>query len=135
MRQQEARELSRRNDVMVVIGGRHSSNTAKLFDVCRENCGRTYLIETASELENLSFKNCGNIGVVAGASTPAGIIKEVIKTMSENLQPVEEQAEVKETVQKSFDEMTDEEAFEASLSGFTGAMFCGWNGATAAPRC
>ena len=120
MRQQEARELSRRNDVMVVIGGRHSSNTAKLFDVCRENCGRTYLIETASELENLSFENCDNIGVVAGASTPAGIIKEVIKTMSENLQPVEEQAEVKETVQKSFDEMTDEEAFEASLSGLTG---------------
>ena len=120
MRQQEARELSRRNDIMIVIGGRHSSNTAKLFDVCRENCCRTYLIETASELENLSFENCGNIGVVAGASTPAGIIKEVIKTMSENLQPVEEQTEVKESVQKSFDEMTDEEAFEASLSGLTG---------------
>ena len=69
-------EPSRRNDVMVVIGGRHSSNTAK-FLMCRENCGRTYLIETASELEKSVFKNCGNIGVVAGASTPAGIIKEV----------------------------------------------------------
>ena len=47
--------------------------------------------------------------MVAGASTPAGIIKEAIKTMSENLQPVEEQMEVKESVQKSFEEMTDEE--------------------------
>lgn len=120
MRQQEARELSRNNDVMIVIGGRHSSNTAKLFSVCRENCGRTFLIETADELSDLSFENCGSVGVVAGASTPAGIIKEVIKTMSENLQPVEEQTEVKESVQKSFDEMTDEEAFEASLSGLTG---------------
>lgn len=120
MRQQEARELSEKNDVMVVIGGRHSSNTAKLFDVCREKCGRTYLIETAAELNNVDFDRCGSVGVVAGASTPAGIIKEVIKTMSENLQPVDEQAEVKEPVQKSFEEMTDEEAFEASLSGLTG---------------
>lgn len=120
VRQQEARELSAVNDVMIVIGGRHSSNTSKLFDVCRENCGRTLLIETAGELSGVDFKNCGSAGVVAGASTPAGIIKEVIKTMSENLQPVEEQAEVKEPVQKSFEEMTDEEAFEASLSGLTG---------------
>lgn len=120
MRQQEARELSEKNDVMVVIGGRHSSNTAKLYDVCREKCGRTYLVETASELSEIDFTDCGSVGVVAGASTPAGIIKEVIKTMSENLQPVEEQAEVKEPVQKSFEEMTDEEAFEASLSGLTG---------------
>ena len=120
MRQQEARELSGVNDAMIVIGGRHSSNTAKLFDVCREKCGRTYLIETAAELSGLDLSDCGSVGVVAGASTPAGIIKEVIKTMSENLQPVEEQMEVKESVQKSFEEMTDEEAFEASLSGLTG---------------
>lgn len=120
MRQQEARELSEKNDAMVVIGGRHSSNTAKLFDVCREKCTRTYLIETAAELSKLDFVGCGLVGVVAGASTPAGIIKEVIKTMSENLQPVEEQTEVKESVQKSFEEMTDEEAFEASLSSLTG---------------
>ena len=66
------------------------------------------------------FKGVETVGVVAGASTPAGIIKEVIKTMSENLQPVEEQMEVKESVQKSFEEMTDEEAFEASLSSLTG---------------
>ncbi len=120
MRQSEARELAGQNDAMVVIGGRHSSNTSKLFDVCRALCAKTYLVETAAELEPQWFIGCSSVGVVAGASTPAGIIKEVIKTMSEILQPVEEQAEVKETVQKSFEEMTDEEAFEASLSGLTG---------------
>ena len=115
-RQIEADKLSKENDVIIVVGGRHSSNTKKLFDVCSANCPSTYLIETAAELPYINFNACRSVGVVAGASTPAGIIKEVIKTMSENLQQVEEQ----EAVQKSFEEMTDEEAFEASLSGLTG---------------
>ncbi len=120
MRQKEAYELSLFCDAIIVIGGRHSSNTAKLFTVCKTNCDKTYLIETAKELPIDCLKGCENVGVVAGASTPAGIIKEAIKTMSENLQPVEEQVEVKEPVQKSFEEMTDEEAFEASLNSLTG---------------
>ncbi len=120
LRQSEADKLSGSSDAVIVIGGRHSSNTAKLYDVCRKNCHNTFLIETADELPLESLKGLENIGVVAGASTPAGIIKEVIYTMSENLQSVEEQVEVKESVQKSFEEMTDEEAFEASLSGLTG---------------
>ena len=119
LRQSEAGELSKTNDAMVVIGGKHSSNTSKLFDVCRSNCDKTYLIETYKELEPDFFKGCDFVGVVAGASTPAGIIKEVIRTMSENLQPVDEQVEEIKTVQKSFEEMTDEEAFEASLSSLT----------------
>ncbi len=119
-RQSEARELAAVSDVMVVIGGRHSSNTGKLFDVCASLCERTHLIETASEISAEWFSGIENVGVVAGASTPAGIIKEVIKTMSEILQPVDEQMEGNETVQKSFEEMTDEEAFEASLSSLTG---------------
>ncbi len=117
-RQCEADKLSRENDIIIVVGGKHSSNTAKLFDVCKQNCQRTYFVETADELSKVDLED-GSIGVVAGASTPAGIIKEVIKTMSEILQPVEEQMEVKESVQKSFEEMTDEEAFEASLSSLT----------------
>ena len=120
MRQKEAYELSLTSDAVIVIGGRHSSNTAKLFSVCKANCDKSYLIETAKEIQMSWFCGCENISVVAGASTPAGIIKEVIKTMSENLQPVEEQVEVKEPVQKSFEEMTDEEAFEASLNSLTG---------------
>ena len=120
MRQSEAQELAEANDVMIVIGGRHSSNTEKLFGVCKSLCEKTYHIETASELKKDWFSGAVSVGVVAGASTPAGIIKEVIKTMSEILQPVDEQMEGIETVQKSFEEMTDEEAFEASLSGLTG---------------
>lgn len=123
-RQKEARELAKLNDVMVVIGGRHSSNTVKLFDVCAPICQNTHLIETAVELKREWFLTANNVGVVAGASTPAGIIKEVIKTMSEILQPVDEQIE--EVAQKSFEEMTDEEAFEASLNSLTGEQkVCG----------
>ena len=118
MRQEEAYTLSLNSDAIIVIGGRHSSNTAKLFDVCKANCDKTFLIETANELPFNEIKNCVNIGVVAGASTPAGIIKEAIKTMSENLQPKDEQLEV--AVEKTFAEMTDEEAFEASLNNLTG---------------
>ena len=125
-RQSEAQELAGSNDVMVVIGGRHSSNTAKLFDVCANLCQNTHLIETARELKAEWFLKANKVGVVAGASTPAGIIKEVIKTMSEILQPVDEQMEGIETVQKSFEEMTDEEAFEASLNSLTGEQkVCG----------
>ncbi len=122
-RQAEAQELAATNDVMVVIGGRHSSNTVKLYDVCVALCQNTHLIETAAELKPEWFLTANKVGVVAGASTPAGIIKEVIKTMSENLQPVEEQVEL---AQKSFEEMTDEEAFEASLNSLTGEQkVCG----------
>ena len=119
LRQSEADKLSKLSDAIIVIGGRHSSNTAKLYSVCKHNCAKTFLIETASELCFNSLKDCRNIGVVAGASTPAGIIKEVIDTMMENLQPTEEQVE-ETAVQKTFEEITDEEAFEASLSGLTG---------------
>ncbi len=118
LRQEEAHTLSLSSDAVIVIGGKHSSNTVKLYDVCKLNCEKTFLIETASELPLEVLKECKSIGVVAGASTPAGIIKEAIKTMSENLQPKDEQFE--ETVEKTFEEMTDEEAFEASLSNLTG---------------
>jgi len=117
MRQQEAEKLSKVSDLMIVVGGRHSSNTAKLKDVCSANCLHTYLVSTAEELNPAWYEGKKNVGVVAGASTPAHIIKEVIKTMSENLQSVEQ---VEDAVQKSFEEMTDEEAFEASLSALTG---------------
>lgn len=119
MRQQEAFELAKGSDGVVVIGGKGSSNTAKLYDVCRANCSNTYWVETADELNISNFSNCENIAVVAGASTPAGIIKEVLKTMTENLQPVEQVEEEVQAATKSFEEMTDEEAFEASLNSLT----------------
>lgn len=81
-RQQEAAAMSLRCDAMVVVGGLFSSNTVKLKSVCEKNCP-TYLIERAQELKNIDFGSCKIIGVTAGASTPAGIIKEVLFTMSE----------------------------------------------------
>ncbi|MBR4909865.1 MAG: bifunctional 4-hydroxy-3-methylbut-2-enyl diphosphate reductase/30S ribosomal protein S1 [Clostridia bacterium] len=119
-RQSEAKLLAAANDAMIVIGGRHSSNTGKLFEVCAALCEKTCAVETAAELKPEFFAGVSTVGVVAGASTPAGIIKEVIKTMSEILQPVDEQVTEETAVQKSFEEMTDEEAFEASLSSLTG---------------
>ena len=110
-RQDEASALSKICDGMVVIGGRHSSNTTKLFDICSENCSNTIHIETAEEYEHARFADCNLVGVVAGASAPARIIKEVLTTMSEKLTPVEEQ-------EINYDEMSFEEAFEA----FSGNM-------------
>ncbi len=82
IRQSEAAMLSRQCDAMVVIGGRQSSNTAKLFEVCKK-FGDAYLIESADELPLQDLKRSGRIGITAGASTPASIIKEVLDTMSE----------------------------------------------------
>ena len=89
-RQHEATELSERADIMIIIGGLESSNTAKLKAVCEKNC-ITYLVERAAELKNIDFSGCNFIGVTAGASTPARIIKEVLCNMSEilNEQPIE----------------------------------------------
>ena len=70
---------------MVVIGDRHSSNTAKLFDICKRRCENTVLIETAGELDLHQVRCAKRIGVTAGASTPAKIIKEVLDTMSEEM--------------------------------------------------
>ena len=83
-RQQEAAALSKECDVMIIIGGRQSSNTAKLQAVCSENC-TTYLVERAEELKNIDLFHAPRIGVTAGASTPAEIIKEVLLAMSDNL--------------------------------------------------
>ncbi|MDD6284300.1 MAG: bifunctional 4-hydroxy-3-methylbut-2-enyl diphosphate reductase/30S ribosomal protein S1 [Firmicutes bacterium] len=119
LRQQEAVDLSRQCDLMIVIGGRHSSNTAKLRDICAAACESTYLIETADELPLEKIAHSSTVGVTAGASTPPAIIKEVLIIMSEMQNPVENavaEVSTEETVKKSFDEMTFEEALEDSLS-------------------
>ncbi len=82
-KQSEADALSRRCDGMIVVGGKKSSNTARLWETCAANCP-TVLIEYPSELKPNDWNNCEVIGVTAGASTPYGIIKEVLQTMSEN---------------------------------------------------
>lgn len=93
IRQSEAEELASISDIMVVIGGRQSSNTAKLFSVCKSKCERTYLIESAAELDGIALVDADIIGITAGASTPARIIKEVFNTMTENIEKTENTAE------------------------------------------
>ena len=83
VRQTEASQIAAESDFMVVIGDRHSSNTGKLFDICKRQCENTVLIETAAELDLNKVSVAESIGVTAGASTPARIIKEVLDTMSE----------------------------------------------------
>ena len=82
IRQAEAADLSHRCDAMIVIGGRESSNTAKLFELCKKN-GAAYFVESADELPLPALRQAVCIGITAGASTPASIIKEVLVTMSE----------------------------------------------------
>ena len=80
--QSEAVSIAKKSDIMVIIGGRESSNTEKLRNVCSEHCP-TILIERADELEPSMYKGVKTVGITAGASTPADIIKEVLSTMSE----------------------------------------------------
>lgn len=83
-RQEEARILAERSDLMIVIGDKTSSNTCKLYDICSRVCKNTYLVETYKELKDIDLSSACNIGVTAGASAPARIIKEVLDTMAEN---------------------------------------------------
>ena len=109
-RQKEAAEIASRSDAMIVIGGRHSANSIHLAEICGEFCDRVQFIESADELDLASLQGCDRIGLTAGASTPAWIIKEVRNKMDElNEIKVEEKVE-EAPVQKelSFDEMLEE---------------------------
>lgn len=81
-RQSSCAELARKVDVMIVIGGYHSSNTQKLYQISKEFCHNSFHIETVKELPMDIIKKFNNIGVTAGASTPDWIIKEVINRMN-----------------------------------------------------
>ncbi|MBQ7751933.1 MAG: bifunctional 4-hydroxy-3-methylbut-2-enyl diphosphate reductase/30S ribosomal protein S1 [Clostridia bacterium] len=93
-RQSEASELSKRSDMMFVIGSRESSNTGKLFKISSENCPETYFIENFEEIpQDLHIKN-KKIGITAGASTPARTIEEVFTAMEEKIRNEESFAEL-----------------------------------------
>jgi len=76
-RQDEAKEISKIANKMVVVGDSNSSNTKKLFDICKNSCTDTYLVENAVQLDNVNFNNDDIIGIVAGASTPENQINEI----------------------------------------------------------
>lgn len=118
-RQTEALVLSKKNDAMIIIGGRTSSNTAKLKAVCEQHC-LTYLIETADELLDIDFSGIHSIGVTAGASTPDSTIKEVINTMSEfNEKGNPMNDEFLQMLDESFDKMSTGKYVAGTVVGFT----------------
>jgi 4-hydroxy-3-methylbut-2-enyl diphosphate reductase len=82
-RQKSAEEISREVDAMIVIGGKSSSNTTKLYEICKKNCDLTFLIENAGDLGPVKerIKNAVKVGITAGASTPEWIIKEAMENL------------------------------------------------------
>ena len=112
-RQQEAAALARECDLIIVIGGRDSSNSAKLFSICKSICADTVWVERAEELQDripLSRRMAGThrkVGVVAGASTPRDIIEEVANNMSEQAQ------------NENFAELLEESALKTIKTGDT----------------
>ena len=103
-RQQEAEKLASECDAMVVIGGKHSANSLHLAQICSEHCGWVQFIEKCDELDMDKVTDADTIGLTAGASTPAWIIKEVRNKMSDEIKVEESAVEV----EKSFDEMLEE---------------------------
>ena len=102
-RQSEAADIAGRVDVMVVVGDRKSANTKHLSEICSTRCARVYQIEGAEELRADFLNGCSVAGLTAGASTPAGIIKEVYATMSDEIKNVEATEEsFEEMLEKSF---------------------------------
>jgi 4-hydroxy-3-methylbut-2-enyl diphosphate reductase len=82
-RQDAARALAGHVEAFYIIGGKHSSNSLKLLSVCKEQCERSFLIETPDEIEIESLRGIERVGVTAGASTPNWLIEEVVKRLRE----------------------------------------------------
>lgn len=76
-RQAEAKDIAAKVDEMIVIGGKHSSNTQKLYEICKSECNHTYYIQTLDDLDLSNIKEDSFVGITAGASTPNNIIEEV----------------------------------------------------------
>ena len=84
-RQSEAATIAHAVDAMIVIGGKHSSNTQKLFEICKKECEDTYYIQTKEDLDLSVLQSISNVGITAGASTPNKIIEEVQKNVRNEL--------------------------------------------------
>lgn len=84
LRQEETIELSKKVDAMIIIGGKNSANTRKLYDIANSFCKKAIWIQTKEQLEMKELKDCETIGIMAGASTPKKSIEEVINKISNN---------------------------------------------------
>ena len=78
-RQKEAEKLAAKSDAMIVIGGKHSSNSRKLYEICKNQCENTFFIQTVDDLRLISLDSFTSLGITAGASTPNTIIQEVLR--------------------------------------------------------
>ena len=115
VRQSDACKLAKKSDIMIVVGGKHSSNTVKLYDVCSKYC-KTYHIENSAELESLDIPVAENIGITAGASTPAYIIKEVLTKMAEiEKETIQEEENFQELLDKSFKKIRTGDKVKATV--------------------
>lgn len=83
LRQAAAIDLAKKVDIMIVIGGKNSGNTTRLYEICREICPKTYHIETKDELNKEIFEDSRKVGITAGASTPGYLVEEVIQFLKE----------------------------------------------------
>ena len=102
-RQSEAAEIAAMSDVMVVVGDRKSANTKHLTEICSARCPVVYQVERVDELKGDFLNGCSVAGLTAGASTPAGIIKEVYARMSDEIKNMEATEEsFEEMLEKSF---------------------------------
>ena len=118
-RQVQARTLSAQSDCMIVIGDRSSSNTNKLYAICKNNCERTWLIQTADELDEDMLQGAQAIGVTAGASTPDRIIKEVLDKMSEMTSSVNETENFEEMLEESLKSLNTNERVMGTVASIT----------------
>ena len=122
-RQNEVDEISRKVDMMIIIGGNHSSNTQKLYEISKKNCPLTYKVETSGELPPVDIKKIKKIGISAGASTPDWVIEEVINKMSDlNNQQMVENNETElnfaDAFEKSMVTLRDGDIVKGKVIGF-----------------
>lgn len=94
LRQESCQDTAKRCDAMIVIGGKNSSNSQKLYEIAKINCPLTFFVQTKEDLPLPAVEKCNTIGITAGASTPECIIKEVIAAMSEIITDGQEQNEM-----------------------------------------
>lgn len=111
-RQKSAEKLSKIVDCMIVIGSRKSSNTNKLYQICKENCDNAYHIEKAEDLPAGMLNTFETVGITAGASTPDWLIKEVIRKMQDNDNIIENPVEIMENQDSIVDDREEMEKQE-----------------------
>ncbi len=116
-RQLEAKALAAQCDAMIVVGGRASSNTRRLYELCLACCSRVLWVERAAELEPSDLCGMASIGITAGASTPGWIIKEVYDKMSDEIMEIEES--FAELLEKSIKTLNTGEKVTGVVTGIT----------------